>query len=115
MDDVVAKVDDVAAKVFGPLLRMARLAFEQGQREVARLLRSKVLEKDAEHGGEVDGKLVAPVLARAATAAGLAQALIRIGWEFRRNLLMRHVRFSPQLGEKPRKINVALRTSEPPH
>jgi hypothetical protein len=31
-------------------------------------------------------------------------------WEFVRNVLMQHVRFSPRLGEKPREFNVLLRT-----
>jgi hypothetical protein len=35
------------------------------------------------------------------------------GWEFRRRYLMRHVRFSPRLGEKPREINAALGTHAP--
>jgi hypothetical protein len=34
-------------------------------------------------------------------------------WEFVCNLLMRHVRFSPQLGEQPREFNVLLRTHAP--
>ena len=34
-------------------------------------------------------------------------------WEFVRNVLMRHVRFSPRLGEKPREFNVLLRTHAP--
>jgi hypothetical protein len=34
-------------------------------------------------------------------------------WEFARKLLMRHARFSLQLGEKPREINVALGTHAP--
>jgi hypothetical protein len=33
--------------------------------------------------------------------------------EFGRNTLMRHMRFSPQSGEKPREINVLLRTHAP--
>jgi hypothetical protein len=35
------------------------------------------------------------------------------GWEFRCKLLMRHARFSPWLGEKPREFNVLLRTHAP--
>jgi hypothetical protein len=34
-------------------------------------------------------------------------------WEFARNLLMRHARFSHQLGEKSREINRALGTHAP--
>src|SRR5262245_47406540 len=33
--------------------------------------------------------------------------------EFRCNLLMRHMRFSPQSGEKPREFNALLRTHAP--
>ena len=34
-------------------------------------------------------------------------------WEIASNYLMLHVRFSPQLGEKPCEINVALGTHAP--
>ena len=36
-----------------------------------------------------------------------------ISWESARKLLLQHARFAPQLGEKPRKINVVLRTPAP--
>jgi hypothetical protein len=36
-----------------------------------------------------------------------------VGWEFACKLLMRHARFSPQLGEKLREFKVALRTLTP--
>src|SRR5271167_3294822 len=51
---------------------------------------------------------------RAGIARGVTESELLQSWEIAGNLLIRHVRFSPRLGEKPSAINAAPWTHAPP-